>query len=84
MKFGNELWLILFRVYISPNLFAVHVVSYVDCRSLLSPLSAPKITQNWEDSKVEKQPIQYTGLKGTVSQDFCFWFFFMNQFPPSP
>jgi hypothetical protein len=23
MKFGNELWLILFREYISPNLFAV-------------------------------------------------------------
>ncbi len=24
MKFGNEFWLILFREYISPNLFAVH------------------------------------------------------------
>jgi hypothetical protein len=23
-------------------------------------------------------------LKGTVSRDFCFWFLFMNQFPPSP
>jgi hypothetical protein len=25
MKFGNELWLILFREYISPNLFAVYL-----------------------------------------------------------
>jgi hypothetical protein len=25
MKFGNEFWLILFREYISPKLFAVHV-----------------------------------------------------------
>jgi hypothetical protein len=24
MKFGNEFWLILFREYISPKLFAVH------------------------------------------------------------
>ena len=24
MKFGNEFWLILFREYISPNLFAVY------------------------------------------------------------
>jgi hypothetical protein len=26
MKFGNEFWLILFREYISPKLFAVGVV----------------------------------------------------------
>jgi hypothetical protein len=27
MKFGNEFWLILFREYISPKLFAVHRVA---------------------------------------------------------
>ncbi len=25
-----------------------------------------------------------TGLKGQCHEIFCFWFFFMNQFPPSP
>jgi hypothetical protein len=31
MKFGNEVWLILFREYISPKLFAVH------CADVRSP-----------------------------------------------
>jgi hypothetical protein len=34
MKFGNEFWLILFREYISPNLFAVRVHKYVQYQSL--------------------------------------------------
>jgi hypothetical protein len=33
MKFGNEFWLILFREYISPNLFAVLLYrGKKDCR----------------------------------------------------
>jgi hypothetical protein len=36
MKFGNEFWLILFREYISPNLFAVQhkVLTYVVYRAV--------------------------------------------------
>jgi hypothetical protein len=37
MKFGNELWLILFREYISPNLFAVCNSSYGPWNSAASP-----------------------------------------------
>jgi hypothetical protein len=35
-------------------------------------------------SKINIELFPRKELKGTMSRDFCFWFFFMNQFPPSP
>jgi hypothetical protein len=40
MKFGNEFWLILFREYISPNLFAVQTEQLVS-RLLKNPEFEP-------------------------------------------
>jgi hypothetical protein len=36
MKFGNEFWLILFREYISPNLFAVLDLKLVEAFARVS------------------------------------------------
>jgi hypothetical protein len=50
MKFGNEFWLILFREYISPNLFAVWLippvrslsVSFLSRKSLIAAKNETK------------------------------------------
>jgi hypothetical protein len=51
MKFGNEFWLILFREYISPNLFAV-CTPVVNTRSEgMGPLEYQAMLYIIEDSK---------------------------------
>ncbi len=47
MKFGNEFWLILFREYKSPKLFAARQVERAGVQHLFKPLFGGKTVYNY-------------------------------------